>query len=300
MAECDGGVVVGPCVAAVGVEGAVKVVDVVYQCKHVVHLVAATQGRLVQLTEEVRRLFGNGDACGPGREDGGLEALGGGFFFGAMSGCGTVVAYGGDTGPHLPGIGAGSHVVVQQCGEGGGVVLGRRLAVDVEAFFGACQGDVEEVDAVHVGHLPLVVVLAVEKGGLAFYGMDYCSGQRKAGAGVYLHPDIVVDVAFVEDGVEDDGGFEAFGFVDGHEADGVEVGGGIGRDALFLLVEPVEEFGQVVAVAVGVFGHGVEKRGCVGGLDTVEAEHAHQFLAAVVKVEAAEQCGVEGYAVGGQ
>ena len=60
-------------------------------------------------------------------------------------------------------------------------------------------------------------------------GMDQAGREGDAGRGVELHPDAVLHVAFVEDGVEDHGRFKAFGFVDGHEADGVEVGSGVSK-----------------------------------------------------------------------
>ena len=109
-----------------------------------------------------------------------------------------------------------------------------------------------------------------------------------------------MSVAFVKNGVEHNGGFEAFGFVDGHEPDGIEVRGCIGGEPVFLLVKPFDEFCQVVPVAVCVFCHNIEECGYVGCLDVVKVEHAHHLFAAVVEVESAEQRRVELYAVGCQ
>ena len=80
--------------------------------------------------------------------------------------------------------------------------------------------------------------MVVEERGFALKWVDEAGREREMGGGGDFDPDAVEDVAFVEDGVEDDGGFEPFSLVDGHEADGIEVGGGGGGESVFLIVEP--------------------------------------------------------------
>ena len=161
----------------------------------------------------------------------------GGFISGRGIG-GGVGADGDDTGANLEGVVQRGEEVEEEGGVSGGTVLFRGLAIKEEFLFRTGEGDVEDVEAVHVGFAFFVVVLVVEERGFALKWVDEAGREREMGGRGDFDPDAVEDVAFVEDGVEDDGGFEPFSLVDGHEADGVEVGGGGGGEPVFLIVEP--------------------------------------------------------------
>ena len=161
----------------------------------------------------------------------------GGFIAGRGIG-GGVGADGDDAGANLEGVVQRGEEVEEEGGVSGGTVLFRGLAIEEEFLFRTGEGDVEDVEAVHVGFAFFVVVLVVEERGFALKGVDEAGREREMGGRGNFDPDAVEDVAFVEDGVEDDGGFKSFSLVDGHEADGVEVGGGGGGESVFLIVEP--------------------------------------------------------------
>ena len=138
----------------------------------------------------------------------------GGFIAGRGIG-GGVGADGDDAGANLEGVVQRGEEVEEEGGVGGGTVLFRGLAIEEEFLFRTGEGDVEDVEAVHVGFAFFVVVLVVEERGFALKGVDEAGREREMGGRGDFDPDAVEDVAFVEDGVEDDGGFEPFSLVDG-------------------------------------------------------------------------------------
>lgn len=163
-----GGVGVEAVARGVKCEGIVHVVAVLDEREEFVYLVAVADGLVVELSEELCRLFGDGYARSPVREEGRMEltGVGEGLLSGGLLFWG-VVADGTHIRADIESVGTG----VEEVGEQRGIVCSAFffgfLAIEKQFLFGAGEGDIKHVDTIHVGLASFVVVLGVEKGGFA-------------------------------------------------------------------------------------------------------------------------------------